>query len=438
MPALDTSEGCVAVARPTAKDQSAPASTAGRSNGGWSIVALGFLTLAMSFTVRSSISLAMPVWQGEFGWSRTFISGIAAAAMLVMAVVAPFAGRQVDRRGARHLLAIGLVAIGAGVVLVAIAQPGATAWLLPIGFAGVGAIGFGMIAQHVVASGIAQRFERNRGLAVGIGTAGSTAGQLLLMPALAYLMEAGEWRLAFVLLAIACALLAPVTWFRLPARHTRTAGEGQEHAPGGIRADLVSLIRSPAFHAIFWSYTICGFTTSGVIETHLMPYASFCGFAPVPSATAYGVLSAVNLIGMIGAGWLSDRVNQPLLLAFIYLSRTAAFVLLEYVGADYSLLMIFAVLFGLFDYSTVPVTAGILARRLGVRMLGLSMGLLSAGHAIGGAGGAWLGGFVYDRTAGYATLWFTSMGLTLVAAILALALVGRPRLPLAMRKPQAA
>src|SRR3546814_19677156 len=74
---------------------------------------------------------------------------------------------------------------------------------------------------------------------------------------------------------------------------------------------MVLLARSPAFHAIFWSYTICGFTTSGVIETHLMPYAALCGFPPVPSATAYGLLSGVNLIGMIVAGWLSDRVHRP-------------------------------------------------------------------------------------------------------------------------------
>src|SRR3546814_5863423 len=85
---------------------------------------------------------------------------------------------------------------------------------------------------------------------------------------------------------------------------------------------MVLLARSPAFHAIFWSYTICGFTTSGVIETHLMPYAALCGFPPVPSATAYGLLSGVNLIGMIVAGWLSDRVHRPRLLAAIYLIRS--------------------------------------------------------------------------------------------------------------------
>ena len=159
--------------------------------GTWGVVALGFMTLALAFTVRSSLSLAMPVWQAEFGWTRGFISGIAAVALLVMAVVAPFAGGLVDRRGSRPLLLFGLAAIGIGVGLVALARPETTSWLLPIGFAGIGAIGFGTIAQYVVAAAIAQRIEQNSGdWRSGSGTAGSIAGQLLLMPVLAFSFRA--------------------------------------------------------------------------------------------------------------------------------------------------------------------------------------------------------------------------------------------------------
>ncbi|SEF07136.1 Sugar phosphate permease [Rhizobiales bacterium GAS188] len=396
------------------------------SAGAWGVVALGFMTLALAFTVRGSLSLAMPVWQSEFGWSRGFISGIAAVALLVMAVVAPFAGGLVDRRGSRPLLIFGLAAIGLGVVLVAAAKPGMASWLLPVGFAGIGAIGFGTIAQHVVAAAIAQRVEQHRGLAVGIGTAGSTAGQLLLMPVLAFFMQSGELRMAFLLLAAACFLLIPVTWRALSSRRPTSTGGDQLHGEAdgrkGLRNDLGTLLRSPVFHAIFWSYTICGFTTSGVIETHLMPYASLCGFGPVPSATAYGVLSAFNLAGMIAAGWLSDRVHRPLLLAFIYAARAGAFVLLLFVADNYPLLIIFAIAFGLFDYSTVPVTASYLAGRLGIRVLGLSMGLLSAGHAIGGAAGAWAGGAVFDWSGGYGVLWTASIALAVIAALLVVAL----------------
>jgi predicted MFS family arabinose efflux permease len=189
-----------------------------------------------------------------------------------------------------------------------------------------------------------------------------------------------------------------------------------------LTQNLELLLRSPVFHAIFWSYTICGFTTSGVIETHLMPYAAICGFGPVPSATAYGVLSGVNLVGMIAAGWLSDRVHRPRLLALIYVMRAASFVVLMFVAADYPRLLVFAVVFGLFDYSTVPVTASYIASRLGLKVLGLSMGLLSAGHAVGGAAGAWAGGAFFDWRGNYGALWEVSIVLVVIAAALVVGL----------------
>lgn len=399
-----------------------------RLAGPWRIVALGFFALAFAFTVRGALSMAMPSWQAEFGWTRTEISGIAAIALLVMASVAPFAGHMVDCHGPRPLLIAGLVAIGVGVVMVTLARPGGSSWLLPVGFSMVAAVGFGAVAQHVIAAAIAQRFESHRGLATGIGTAGSTAGQLLLMPVLAWLMLAGQWRSAFWLLAAGCFILIPLAWLMLSqpgSKELDVAGEAvseQKSHHEKLSHNLPTLLKSPAFHAIFWSYAICGFTTSGVIETHLLPYADLCGFGPVPSATAYGVLSALNLVGMIVAGGLSDVMHQPRLLACIYALRALSFVLLMFVGDDYSLLVLFAIVFGLVDYSTVPVTASFIASKLGVRLLGLAMGLLSAGHAIGAATGAWLGGALFDRNGGYGGLWTSAVFFSLAAALLVVGL----------------
>jgi predicted MFS family arabinose efflux permease len=225
------------------------------------------------------------------------------------------------------------------------------------------------------------------------------------MPLLALLMQGGQWRSAFWLLALGCFALIPIAWLMLRGpvgpRAVQSVDAAAHERRASVTGNLGLVLRSPVFHAIFWSYAICGFTTSGVIETHLMPYAAICGFGPVPSATAYGVLSGLNLVGMIAAGWLSDRVHRPLLLTVIYAVRAVSFLLLMFVADDYPRLVVFAVLFGLFDYSTVPVTASYIASRLGVKVLGLSMGLLSAGHSIGGAAGAWAGGAFFDRSGNY-------------------------------------
>ncbi|MCP4206758.1 MAG: MFS transporter, partial [Shimia sp.] len=95
------------------------------------------------------------------------------------------------------------------------------------------------------------------------------------------------------------------------------------------------------------------------------------------------------------AGWLTDRMNRPLLLGMIYLLRGLTFVLLINIGADYATLIVFAVLFGAVDYSTVPVTASLVASHIGLRVMGLTMGLISAGHSVGAALGAFLGGYLF-------------------------------------------
>ena len=381
---------------------------------GWLIVALCFLGLSVTMSARASLGLTMPVFEADLGWSRSFISTAGAATLVVVALVAPMAGNALDRFGPRVLLTLGLVAAALGLSLVSTMD---AKWQLILFFGVVSAIGFGTVANHVVSTTIALHFDENRGLATGIATAGSTAGQLLLVPLLAVVLSTAGWRSSYLAMGLAALALAPVFWLLIRSRDPSAA---RTHAaavePLGRRLGL--LVRSPVFHALFWSFTICGFTTSGVIETHLIPYAIVCGFPPLDSATAYGVLSGFNMLGMMAAGYLADRVHRPLLLGLIYIFRGLAFVLLMQIVGDYKLLLIFAVAFGVFDYSTVPVTASLVASHLGLRIMGLTMGILSAGHALGGAAGAFLCGYFFDLFARYDWVWLASIGLALVAGLI--------------------
>ncbi|HEX2116916.1 MAG TPA: MFS transporter [Alphaproteobacteria bacterium] len=384
----------------------------------WAVVILGFTALAIAFSARAALSLVLPVWERDIGWSRSFVSGTGAAALIVMAGVAPFAGSLVDRRGPRTVLVLGLGMIAAGCALVAAAE---ARWWFVLAYAGVSAIGFGMVATHVVATCIARLTVEARGLATGVATAGATAGQFAVVPALAALLETMSWRWSFAALGLAAAALVPLVLLSLKS----AVLDGQERpgdraGTGGAGKDIRYLLGQPVFHLLFWSFLLCGYTTTGVIETHLMPYAAFCGFPPVPGATAYGILSAANLGGMVLAGWLTDRVNRPVLLATIYVVRGLAFLLLMSVESDYERLVLFAVIFGVVDYATVPVTASLAASHLGTRVMGLAMGLISAGHAVGGAAGAFAGGYVFELSGAYDALWWSSLAAAIAAGLCAL------------------
>ncbi|MBS7702972.1 MFS transporter [Chelatococcus asaccharovorans] len=384
----------------------------------WILVLVGFAALAVSFSVRAVLGLAMPVIERDVGWTRSFLSDVGALALLVMAFAAPIAGRIIDQHGPRLLMSGGMLAIALGAGLVSLSH---SSIIFAIGFGLVAAIGFTAVATNVVASAIARSFDERRGLATGIGTSGATGGQLIVVPIVAVLMQSASWRLGFSALAICALTLAVAAYALLPSENGEAAVR-QSSMLSGVGA----LIRAPAFHILFWSFLICGFTTTGVIETHLLPYASFCGFPPLPSASAYGVLSAVNLAGMVLAGYLVDRVHRPLLLASIYLIRAGSFVLLLHVAPDIRLLYVFVVLFGLVDYSTVPVTVGLAASHFGIERIGLAMGLISGGHALGGALGALAGGMLFDMTGAYGFLWTGSVAVSVVAALLVLTLGNKP------------
>jgi len=387
----------------------------------WLIVLFGFSALSLAFSARAALGLVMPVWRGDFGWSSSFVSGAAASALIVMAAIAPLAGYLVDKRGPRLVLTIGLVAIAVGCALIATTS---SRWVFAIAFGGLCATGFGVIATHVVATAVAHAFDRSRGLATGIATSGATGGQFLIVPLIASLLTFASWRWSFAGLAVACTVLIPCVLFTMRRADAHLAASSM--GATCFAKDVRIVVTKPAFHILFWSFLICGFTTTGVIETHLLPYAALCGFPPVPSATAYGVLSAVNMIGMIMAGWLADRVDRILLLAVIYGLRGLAFLMLMDIGADIDALFIFAVAFGAVDYATVPVTASLVVSHLGLRVMGLAMGMISAGHSVGGAAGAFLGGYVFDVTRSYDLLWTGSLWLAIGAGALVLLMQWTP------------
>tara|TARA_B100000809_G_scaffold238609_1_gene259538 strand:- start:4777 stop:6009 length:1233 start_codon:yes stop_codon:yes gene_type:complete len=388
------------------------------------VVALGFLALALVFSARAALGLAMPIWENDLDWSRGYVSNVAAVALLIMAVASPISGFILDRKGLRFTLLLGLIAVFISCIVISMAQ---SAWVLLIGFGIIGGVGFGIVATHMIASAVARVYPENVGFASGIATSGSSAGQFLIVPLIALIFASFSWRWGFAGIAVGIACLIPLVWWvpsDKPAKQVSKASTINDATD--LKFSLKKLFSTPVFHLLFWSYLICGYTTTGVIETHLMPFASFCGFEPIPSAAAYGLLSAVNLVGMISIGWLTDKMNRPLLLGCIYIIRGFTFWILLNVGTSYETLLLFAVIFGVVDYSTVPVTASLVASHIGLKVMGLTMGLLSAGHSIGAAIAASLGGYFFDRDATYDLIWVSSIALATIAGVLAFLIKDNP------------
>lgn len=385
----------------------------------WIVVWLFFLTLAVVMSARQSVSIMTAEWTASLGWSKTFIGGGQAVALIMVAVFSPVAGNLADRFGARAMLTAGLAMVAAGLLAF-------TAWpvagLYIAGYGLIGGIGFATANMHLTSTALAKIFDENRGLATGIGNSGATAGQFITVPLLTAGLAFFSWRIALVIVALACIALAVVIWTVLKPGQEDLERQKKATATEPLGERLMFLLRNPTFHILYWSFFICGITTTGAIETHFLPYAAFCGFPPVPASGVYGLTMAINLGGMFLSGYLTDRVNRPLLLGTIYIVRSVSFIVLMFVGTSYEMLLLFAVIYGVFDYSTVPPTASLVASHLGLRIMGLAMGLISGGHALGGALGAFLGGYLFDLFARYSEMWLFAFATALLAGLMVYAL----------------
>lgn len=383
----------------------------------WLVVWLCFAVLSIVMSARQIVSIMTDDWTRTLGWSKTFIGSGQSVALIMVAVVAPIAGNLADRYGARLMLTAGLLIVAAGLLLFA-AFPVAALYI--VGYGLVGGVGFATANMHLISTAIAKLFTEQRGLAIGIANSGATAGQFITVPLVTAGLAYVSWQWSIIAVAIVCVVMAVVVWIALkPVAGSVAETRAALAEPGeALWPRLKFLLTNRTFHILYWSFFICGVTTTGAIETHFLPYAAFCGFPPVPASGVYGGIMAINLAGMFLAGWLTDKVNRPLLLGTIYIVRSFSFLVLMNVGASYEMLFLFAVVYGIFDYSTVPPTASLAASHLGLKIMGLAMGLISGGHALGGALGSFMGGYLFDLFARYTEMWWAAFATAVIAGLM--------------------
>jgi MFS family permease len=388
---------------------------------GWLVVSICFVALMLVYGVRSSIGLMMPFWEEDPGWTRDLSSEAGALVLLLMAVSSPVAGNLIDRYGPRAVCAGGLACLGVGVLAVTGSSAG---WHLILSYGVLVGLGAGAIAMPMVSAAVATHFETNRGLASGIGFSGATGGQFIVMLAMGALVTWIGWRATYVTVAIATFASAAAVWFLLrngdPRANVPPSGGRADPARAPLGQRLKLLGCSPTFWLLFFGFIICGFSTAGVIEVHLLPYAEICGFATIEGATAYGIHGVFNMGGVILFGYLADRMHRPRLLAGIYFARVLLFIVLLNVAGNLPLLFFFAAAYGVTSFASLPVIANIVASRFGVGIMGLAMGIIFAGHWLGGAIGAYLGGELFRLFAHYDWIWIVSLFAVLLAGLLSL------------------
>lgn len=396
------------------------------------------LVLLTTSGVRSLPGVLILPLEDDFGWSRASISFAVGVSFLVYGLGAPLGGRLIDRLGPRRVALLSLGFIAAGLAPLVLMRD---LWQLHLLWGVLVGLGTGAIGGVLGASVAVRWFKTHRGLVLGVFGAAGSAGQLLFVPTLMYLTVALGWRVAvFLCAAIALLLVLPVVGFlrddprAVGARAVGEDGESTaaERAETERSVPMREALRTRDFWLLAGSFFVCGYTSTGLIGTHLIPHALEHGFSDAAAAGALGTIGLMNVVGTTASGWLSDRYDSRKLLAAYYGFRALSLAALPWI-LDVPSLMLFAVVFGLDYIATVPPTVKLTAARFGQRSVGTVFGWIFFSHMVGAGLAAYGGGFFHDIVGNYHLMFLSAAGLGFVAAGLSLGInrVSSPRPALA-------
>jgi MFS family permease len=405
----------------------------------WVMVAVTFLTSLISAGTVGAPGVFIVPLQQEFGWTTAEISSALSIRFILFGLMAPFAAALLNRYGLRNVtLAALLLVVSALVTSVAMTQ----LWQLMLLWGVVIGIGTGMTALVLGATIAARWFSARRGLVLGILTASVATGQLVFLPLLASITERLGWRVA---LAIVCVMLAVAASAVLLLMRDRPSDvglrpfgdEGTEPLPAPppsnapIMAAALGTLRDCSKSSVFWvlfaTFFICGASTNGLVQVHLIPMCLDFGIPQVQAATLLAAMGVFDFFGTIVSGWLSDRYDNRWLLFWYYGLRGLSLLLLPFTDFSFYGLSLFAMFYGLDWIATVPPTVRLTAQRFGPERANLVFGWIFAGHQLGAGAAAFGAGLSRTVLATYLPAFFAAGALCVVAALITLTIARHPK-----------
>ncbi|MCZ4605564.1 MFS transporter [Streptomyces sp. Lzd4kr] len=402
----------------------------------WFVAAVAFVTILGAAAFRSLPGLLIDPLNDQLGWSRGTIGAAVSINLALYGLTAPFAAALMDRFGIRRVVAaaLTLIAVGSGLTYWVTA-----AWQLLLCWGLLVGLGTGSMALAFAATVTNRWFTERRGLVTGILTAASASGQLIFLPVLALMVDAGNWRPAAVTVALAALMVVPFVWLLLrdhPADVGLAPYGSEEFVPKppparGAARRAVTVLFSAARTGPFWllagTFAICGASTNGLIQTHFVPAAHDHGMPITAAASLLAVIGVFDVVGTIFSGWLTDRFEPRRLLAVYYALRGISLLFLPMLLAPsvHPPMLFFIVFYGLDWVATVPPTVALCREQYGDDSA-IVFGWVLASHQVGAALVAFLGGVARDVFGTYDMVWYASGALCAAAALMALVIRRKP------------
>lgn len=400
---------------------------------GWWLIAAVFVgeMFAIGSTTYAFGLFVKPL-ELEFGISRGDANKGLALFIIGMGLSAPLIGRLIDRRSARRVMLFGAAWMGAGFIALALAPTLQWMALAILFMVAAGATMIGPLTANTLAS---RWFDRRRGRALGLVAVGTSVGGTLLVPLIAYNIEAFGWRQALmiqggIILVIVGALALWVVRDRpqdlglLADGALADRADTTSHLPAGPVWTAGALLRHRDFWCIGLSVGLTFAVTQSVLAS-LVPYAADAGIDAQRGALLISVLSVCSILGKLLFGALAERVDKRWLLLTVVCFTVAQLCTLI-VQPDFALLLVICGIAGFAIGGELPVWAAIIAERFGPRSFGTVMGMMNPINMTCSLVAISYVGIAYDQSGGYTLPFQVFLGVAAASAVMTL-LITAPR-----------
>ncbi len=376
------------------------------------VVICGGLIVFFSVGVRQSFGLFMQPISLDLGWGREVFAFALAFQNLMWGLAQPVAGGIADRYGSGRVVVVGCLIYALGVFLMAETS---TAWEMHIGAGFLVGMGLAATSFTVVLAAVGRLVSpERRSLAFGVTTAVGSFGQFAMVPLGQSFLAGYGWSAALLLLAACSLLMMPLAAaVVLP----RAAAAGPDRPDQTVREALAEAAGHGGYRYLTVGFYVCGFQVM-FIAAHFPAYLVDSGIDASVGAWALSLVGLFNVIGSFGCGYLGGLFPKKNVLALLYLGRAVVISLFLVVPLTPATALVFASAMGLLWLGTVPLTSGIVAQVFGTRHMGTLFGIVFLSHQLGSFTGVWLGGYLYDVTGTYDVVWWISIVLGVVAALI--------------------
>ena len=368
--------------------------------------------VAAVFGSRNTLPLAIDGINQSETLNYLQISFAFALGQLFMGAISPFGGMIADKYGSGKTLIIGILLILFGTLLIPYSV---TAFTLSISLGVIASIGLGIAGLPVVLASVNKLIPQEKvGMAFGFINAGSSLGQLILAPIAGFIIVTFGWVYCIYFLSLILLLLLPVS----VVLRSRTTEKALNNIADRTLSETLNIaIKTPSYIYLVTGFFVCGFHVA-FIATHMPGVIQVCGFSPTVSGWSLGLIGLFNIVGSIFGGWYISKRSMRIFLAYTYFARCIIVLLFLVSPKDLLSIMLFSIALGLTYFSVIPATAGLVGKMFGPQFMATLFGFALFSHQIGGFLGAYLGGFFFNITGNYTTVWLLDAALAVFAALI--------------------